>query len=143
MKKKLNHQEEEKIVAAIGKAEQLTSGEIRVHIESSCKGDPLDRGADLFFELKMNETRDRNGVLIYVALKDRKLAILGDSGINKVVPDGFWDQTSELMVNHFKREEYARGIEQAVLMAGEHLQKYFPLKDDDTNELSNEISKGD
>jgi uncharacterized membrane protein len=143
MKKKLNPQEEEKIVAAIGKAEQMTSGEIRVHVESSCKGDPLDRGADLFFELKMNETRDRNGVLIYVALKDRKLAILGDSGINKVVPDGFWNQTSELMVNHFKREEYARGIEQAVLMAGEHLQKYFPLKDDDTNELSNEISKGD
>ncbi len=143
MKKKLNPQEEEKIVAAIGKAEQMTSGEIRVHIESSCKGDPLDRGADVFFELKMHETRDRNGVLIYVALKDRKLAILGDSGINKVVPDGFWDQTSELMVNHFKREEYARGIEQAVLMAGEHLQKFFPLKDDDTNELSNEISKGD
>jgi uncharacterized membrane protein len=143
MKNKLNPQEEEKIVAAIGKAEQMTSGEIRVHIESSCKGDPLDRGADVFFELKMHETRDRNGVLIYVALKDRKLAILGDSGINKVVPDGFWDQTSELMVNHFKREEYARGIEQAVLMAGEHLQKFFPLKDDDTNELSNEISKGD
>ncbi len=143
MKKRLNHQEEEKIVSAIAKAEQMTSGEIRVHIESSCKGDPLDRGADLFFELKMHETRDRNGVLIYVALKDRKLAILGDSGINKVVPVGFWDQTRELMVSHFKREEYARGIEQAVLMAGEHLQKYFPLKEDDTNELSNEISRGD
>ncbi|MEX1189315.1 MAG: TPM domain-containing protein [Bacteroidia bacterium] len=143
MKTKLNHQEEEKIVAAIGQAEKLTSGEIRVHIESVCKGDPLDRGANVFFDLKMNETRDRNGVLIYIALKDRKLAILGDSGINKVVPDGFWDQTSKLMVDHFKREEFARGIEQAVLMAGEHLQKYFPLKDDDTNELSNEISKGD
>jgi uncharacterized membrane protein len=143
VKTKLNPEEEQKIVEAIGIAENMTSGEIRVHIESRCKGEVLDRGADLFYELKMNETRDRNGVLIYVALKDRKLAILGDTAINAVVPDGFWDKASNLMIEHFKSGQYATGIEQAVLLAGEQLKAYFPLKSDDTNELSNEISKGE
>lgn len=143
MKKKLSKEEEKAIVKAIEDAELLTSGEIRVHVESTCKGDPLDRGADLFYELKMHETRDRNGVLLYIALGDRKLAILGDSGINKVVPPNFWDSTSKIMVDHFKKEEYGEGIKKAVDMAGNQLQKYFPLKSDDTNELSNEISKGD
>lgn len=143
MKKKLSKEEEKAIVKAIEDAELLTSGEIRVHVESTCKGDPLDRGADLFYELKMHETRDRNGVLLYIALGDRKLAIMGDSGINKAVPPNFWDSTSKIMVDHFKKEEYGEGIKQAVVMAGNQLQKYFPLKSDDTNELSNEISKGD
>lgn len=143
MKIKLDSQEEERIVAAIGVAEKMTSGEIRVHIESRCKGNVLDRGADLFFQLKMNETRDRNGVLIYVALKDRRLAILGDTAINAAVPDGFWDKATTAMIEYFKEEKYAEGIEKAVLMAGEQLQAYFPLKNDDTNELTNAISKGE
>jgi uncharacterized membrane protein len=143
VKTKLSHQEEEQIVAAIGVAERLTSGEIRVHIESRCKGDVLDRGADLFFKLKMNETLERNGVLIYVALNDRKLAILGDAAINAVVPDGFWDKATATMIDCFKQDKYADGIEKAVLMAGEQLKAYFPLKDDDTNELTNAISKGE
>lgn len=142
MRSQLTPEEEQKIVEAIGIAENMTSGEIRVHIESRCKGDVLDRGADLFFDLKMHETRDRNGVLIYVALKDRKLAILGDTAINAVVADGFWDNATRLMIEHFKNEQYAIGIEKAVLLAGEQLKAYFPLKADDTNELSNEISKG-
>jgi uncharacterized membrane protein len=142
VKTQLSPEEEQKIVEAIGIAENMTSGEIRVHIESRCKGDVLDRGADLFFDLKMHETRDRNGVLIYVALKDRKLAILGDTAINAVVADGFWDNATRLMIEHFKNEQYAIGIEKAVLLAGEQLKAYFPLKADDTNELSNEISKG-
>lgn len=142
MRSQLTPEEEQKIVEAIGIAENMTSGEIRVHIESRCKGDVLDRGADLFFDLKMHETRDRNGVLIYVALKDRKLAILGDTAINAVVAEGFWDNATRLMIEHFKNEQYAIGIEKAVLLAGEQLKAYFPLKADDTNELSNEISKG-
>lgn len=143
MKNKLSKEEEKAIIRAIEDAELQTSGEIRVHVESECEGDPLDRGADVFYELKMHETRDRNGVLLYVALSSRKLAILGDSGINKVVPDNFWDSTSKIMVDHFKKEQYGEGIRKAVKMAGDQLQKYFPLKSDDTNELSNEISKGD
>jgi len=139
----LNPEEEDRIVAAIGIAEKMTSGEVRVHIESRCKGDVLDRGADLFFQLKMNETRDKNGVLIYVALKDRKLAILGDTAINAVVPDGFWEKATSVMIDSFKQDKYADGIEKAVLMAGEQLKAFFPLKDDDTNELTNAISKGE
>jgi uncharacterized membrane protein len=143
MKNKLTELEEKQIIDAIAVAEKRSSGEIRVHIESRCKGDVLDRGADLFFELGMEKTQERNGVLIYVALKDRKLAILGDAGINKVVPDGFWDQTKELMVNHFKQERFAEGIVQAVLLAGEQLSAFFPFKSNDSNELSNEISLGE
>jgi uncharacterized membrane protein len=142
MKRSLSHNEEQLIVEAIASAEKKTSGEIRVHIESTCKGDPLDRGADLFFELGMEKTRDRNGVLVYVALADRKLAILGDAGINKVVPAGFWDESKEIMVRHFRESKYAEGISEAVLKAGEELGKYFPLLSGDTNELSNEISRG-
>jgi uncharacterized membrane protein len=143
MKNKLTEEEEKLIVNAISVAEKRSSGEIRVHIETRCKGDALDRGADLFFELGMEKTRDRNGVLIYVALQDRKLAILGDAGINKVVPDGFWDNAKELMLTHFKQDRIAEGIEQAVLLAGEQLSTYFPFKSDDSNELSNQISRGE
>jgi uncharacterized membrane protein len=143
MKNKLTELEEKQIIDAIAVAEKRSSGEIRVHIESRCKGDVLDRGADLFFELGMEKTQERNGVLIYVALKDRKLAILGDAGINKVVPDGFWDKTKALMVDHFKQERFAEGIAEAVLLAGEQLSAYFPFKSNDSNELSNEISRGE
>ena len=87
----------------------VTSGEIRVHTEPHCKGNVLDRAADLFYKLKMQETAQRNGVLIYIAYKDRKLAIVGDKGINDVVPDDFWDSTFDVMTTHFKRGDFLRG----------------------------------
>lgn len=143
MKRRLSKEEEKLIVDAIQEAELLTSGEIRVHIEARCNKAPLDRAAEVFVKLGMEKTRDRNGVLIYIALNDRKLAIAGDTGINQVVPENFWNDTKSIMIEHFREDRIADGVKKAVLLAGEQLSKYFPLKSDDTNELSNEISRGD
>ena len=98
------------IAKAIEEAEHQTSGEIRVHIESKCKEEVLNRAAWLFKKLKMNQTKDRNGVLIYLSVNDRKFAILGDSGINKVVPEGFWNEIKEMMIGHFSRGEFGVGL---------------------------------
>jgi uncharacterized membrane protein len=138
----LTKEEESLIVAAIGTAEKETSGEIRVHIESVCKADAVDRAVEVFYSLKMEQTLQKNGVLIYVAVKDRKLAIIGDSGINAVVPDGFWDSTRDFLVDHFKTGKIAIGLAGAIELAGQQLKKYFPYQADDENELSNEISLG-
>jgi len=135
-------EQKQKIVNAIKSAELNTSGEIRVHIEKSCPEDVLDRAAFIFEKLKMHKTQLRNGVLFYLAVKDRKFAILGDAGINAKVPDDFWDKTKELMVSHFKDGDLARGLEEGIKMAGEQLKTYFPWETDDVNELSDEISFG-
>ena len=130
------------IVKAIEQAEHMTSGEIRVHVESKCKGEVLDRAAWLFKKLKMHETKDRNGVLIYLSINDRKFAIIGDAGINKVVPEGFWDDIKEMMIDHFKKGEFAPALIEGIEKTGEHLKKYFPWQEDDVNELPDEISYG-
>lgn len=135
--------EEDAIVASIASAEMNTSGEIRVHIETKCKKEPYERAIEVFHQLKMQNTELRNGVLIYVALEDRKLAILGDAGINKVVPENFWSSTKEKMVMHFKEGNFAQGISEAVESAGNNLKKYFPRESNDTDELSNELSRGE
>ena len=106
----LGKENETLITKAIEKAEHQTSGEIRVHVESKCKGEVLDRAAWLFKKLKMHETKDRNGVLIYLSINDRKFAIIGDAGINKVVPAEFWDENKEMMISHFKKGEFAIGL---------------------------------
>ena len=139
----ISKEEEDVIVAAIASAEMHTSGEIRVHVESKCETDPYAKAVVLFHELKMDETALQNGVLIYVALDDKKLAIIGDAGINKVVPEYFWDTTKERMIQHFKEDKFADGIAEAVTAAGYHLKKYFPRANDDANELSNELSRGE
>ena len=138
----LGKENETLIVQAIESAEHQTSGEIRVHIESKCKEEVLDRAAWLFKKLKMHATKERNGVLIYLSINDRKFAIIGDSGINKVVPEGFWDDIKEMMVDHFKKDEFAIGLIGGIEKAGEQLKKYFPWQTNDTNELSDEISYG-
>lgn len=138
----LGKENETLIVQAIESAEHQTSGEIRVHIESKCKEEVLDRAAWLFKKLKMHATKERNGVLIYLSINDRKFAIIGDSGINKVVPEGFWDNIKEMMVDHFKKDEFAIGLIGGIEKAGEQLKKYFPWQTNDTNELSDEISYG-
>jgi uncharacterized membrane protein len=130
------------ITKAIENAEHQTSGEIRVHIESKCREEVLDRAAWLFKKLKMHETKDRNGVLIYLSINDRKFAIIGDSGINKVVPEGFWNDIKEMMIDHFKKGEFAIGLVEGIEKTGEHLKQFFPYQEDDVNELPDEISYG-
>jgi uncharacterized membrane protein len=136
--------EEEKklIVSAIVEAERNTSGEIQVHIEKHCVPDVLDRAAEVFAILKMNKTKQRNGVLIYLAIKDHKFAILGDAGINAVVPKDFWENIKETMRGFFKKGEFAKGLTTGIQMAGEQLKHHFPYLSDDKNELSDEISFG-
>ncbi len=135
-------EEIEKIKLAIEQAEKLTSGEIRVHIENTCKGDVLDRAATLFDKLDMAKTELRNGVLFYIAVKSHKLAILGDLGINANVPQNFWQSVKDIMVDHFRNNEYTDGLVKGITMAGEQLKTYFPWQKDDANELSDEISFG-
>lgn len=130
------------ITRAIQEAELNTSGEIRVHIESKCKGDPLDRAAYIFKELQMHKTELRNGVLFYMAINDRKFAILGDAGINNVTPENFWDDIKEVVFENFNLGKFAQGISEGILMAGEALNYSFPYQDNDVNELSDEISFG-
>lgn len=129
-----------KIVAAIQEAEKDTSGEIRVHIDNFCKGDAIERATEVFFKLKMNETVQRNGVLIYLAVKDHKFAIIGDEGINNVVENDFWEDIKNDMIQSFRNNLFTDGIIYGVLRCGKKLKAYFPHQENDIDELSNEIS---
>ena len=131
------------IVDAIRKAELNTSGEIRVHVDKRCRKDVLDRALYVFKKLKMEQTRDRNGVLLYVAVDSHKTAIIGDEGVNAVVPPDFWNSIIDCAVKRFAKGEYAEGITEAVTAVGEVLKQHFPYRDDDINELPDEISFGD
>ena len=134
--------QQKQIVDAIKSAELNTSGEVRVHIESVCNVDVLERAAQVFAKLEMHKTALRNGVLMYLAIETRTFAIIGDSGINQVVPTGFWDSTKELMISHFKTGNYTQGLVQGILKAGEQLKAHFAYQENDVNELPDEISFG-
>jgi len=134
--------EEQEIVAAIGLAEKNTSGEIRVHIEKETSMAPIDRAVEVFHMLHMEQTQQRNGVLIYLAVESKQFAICGDAGIDSKVAADFWDTTKDIMLAHFKNGHFKQGLIDGILKAGEQLKTHFPYQDDDTNELSNEISKG-
>ncbi|MEW4924373.1 TPM domain-containing protein [Algibacter sp. 2305UL17-15] len=134
--------EEEDIVEAIRIAEQNTSGEIRVHIEKTAKVDAVNRAMEVFHYLKMDNTKQQNGVLIYVAVEDKNFVIYGDKGINDVVPDNFWESTKNEMQHHFKAGNFKKGLIAGILKAGQQLEKFFPWQHSDVNELSNDISKG-
>jgi uncharacterized membrane protein len=138
----LSKEDEQVIVEAIRVAEKNTSGEIRVHIEQTTSKVPFDRALEVFYELRMNETQQQNGVLFYFAVADKSFAICGDKGINDVVSADFWDCTKDKMTEQFKAGNFKQGIVDGILNAGEQLKKYFPWSEEDTNELSNEISKG-
>jgi uncharacterized membrane protein len=138
----LTKEEEQEIISTIRVAEKNTSGEIRVHIEATSDKDPYERSLEVFHLLKMNNTKDENAVLIYVAVKDKKFVIYGDKGINEVVPKNFWNSTKDVMQNHFKNGNFKQGIVDGILKAGEELKAHFPWQIDDENELSNDISKG-
>lgn len=145
-KKDLNFTEDEKslIVQAVKQAEHRTSGEIRVFVESHCRFlDPLDRAVEVFHELKMEATEKRNAVLLYVALKDRQLAILGDAGIHAQVGDEFWNARVAKLIEEFNGANYIAGISECVLKIGEALASHFPYEGaTDKNELSDEIVFG-
>lgn len=144
MKDTITAEDEALVVAAIAEAEKNTSGEIRAHIENTCQGIVLDRATQVFASLHMHQTKQRNGVLFYVALKSHQFAVLGDAGINAVVPPNFWNEVTATVIRHFKTGQYAEGLRQGILMAGEQLKAYFPYAGDahDTNELKNDISFG-
>lgn len=135
-------EEQQAIVEAIKEAELNTSGEIRVHIESHCKIDSCDRAAYIFNYLGMCKTKERNGVLFYLAVKSRKFAVIGDSGIDAKVPDGFWDSVKASLASDFAKGDFAGGLIRGIRMAGESLKKYFPYSSDDVNEQPDEISFG-
>lgn len=128
------------VKAAIARAEKNTSGEIRVHIEEKCSEDVLDRAAFIFEKLAMHQTESRNGVLVYIATGDHKLAILGDAGINAKVEADFWEDCTNHLISQIKKELLVSGLCEAIIMAGEQLKSHFPYQSDDKNELSDEIS---
>lgn len=147
----LTSEEEASIVGAIRIAERNTSGEIRIHLESHSnppdsktdeRKDALDRAEEVFEMLNMHNTKESNGVLIYVAVEDRTLVIMGDKGINERVGQDFWESTKDIMINYFKEGEIKQGLVNGILKAGEQLKKYFPYKKEDINQLPDDISVG-
>lgn len=132
--------QQEDIRQAIMNAELDTSGEIRVHIENTCKGEVMDRALVIFKKLEMEKTTSRNGVLIYLAVKNRKFAIIGDEGIHTAVKETFWDNIKHKMLNLFRENQFTDGLIEAIHETGTQLKKHFPYKSDDVNELSDEIS---
>jgi uncharacterized membrane protein len=139
----LSAQDEAEIIEAIRIAEAKTSGEIRVHIEGSLNDSIEERALEVFYHFKMDNTKLQNGVLNYVAVNDKSFCIYGDKGINTVVASDFWDCTKDTIQNHFKQEDFKQGLIDGILNAGQELSKHFPWHHHhDTDELSNEISKG-
>ncbi|MEX0857832.1 MAG: TPM domain-containing protein [Balneolaceae bacterium] len=142
MKNFLSTEQEQHIVDAIKQAEKETSGEIRVHIEKKCKAESaIDRAKEVFAELEMHETEQRNGVIVYVATKDHKVAVWGDEGIHEKVGQEFWDEELELILKYFREGDYETGLMEGVLQIGQKLKENFPYEQKgEVNELPNEIS---
>lgn len=136
----LTAQQQETVVNAVRLAEKDTSGEIRIHIDGKCKGDPIERAKVVFNRLGMNKTELQNGVLIYLSCESKVFAIIGDKGINELVPENFWADVIETMGKEFRSGRFAEGLVEGVRMAGEKLKTYFPYQDDDENELPDNIS---
>lgn len=142
-KKFFSGEEQQLIVDAIRQAERSTSGEIRVYVESRCSYmDALDRAVEIFAEMGMQATKERNGVVLYVAIKDRQLAVFGDEGIHHKVGTDYWNDEVNKMIRAFNRENFAEGIAKCISDIGNALQHFFPYTDKDENELSDEIQFG-
>ena len=138
----LSKKEEQEIVNTIKEAEMLTSGEIRVHLESSLQKNIQERALEVFHMLEMGNTNLHNGVLFYIAIESKAFAIYGDKGINKVVPNLFWENTRDIVISNFQKGRYKEGLLKGILEAGKQLKEYFPRMDNDCNELPDQISKG-
>lgn len=136
----LTEEQEQRIIKAIAEAENKTSGEVRVHIEHKSNRDPLERAARIFHELGMDETELQNGVLIYIATEDHKAAVYAGKGIHKQVEEGFWNDVLNILLDHFKQQEFEAGIVEAVKIVGNKLKELYPYRRDDINELTDEIS---
>ncbi|HLV45859.1 MAG TPA: TPM domain-containing protein [Flavobacterium sp.] len=137
----LTPKEEQAIVKAIRQAENLTSGEIRVHLEAHTDLQPLERAKEVFVQLNMQKTEARNGVLFYIGVVDHSFVVLGDEGINRVVDADFWESIKDLVITYFKQKQYQEGLVAGILNAGEQLKTHFPISKNDIDELPNEISK--
>ena len=137
----LSELDKKSIVNAIQSAEELTSGEIRVHLHKKGGNDPFIEAKRVFERLGMTKTKERNGVLIYVCFAHKQLAILGDQGINDRVPEGFWDELYLSMAEAFRNDQHRQGICEAIKRIGEKLSAHFPVNEDNPNELSNEITE--
>ncbi len=137
----LTAQEEKRIVEAIQQAEKNTSGEIRVHLESSIEKPSMQHAQEVFKLIGMQNTKEDNGVLFYVDVANNVFAALGDKGIDNVVPDDFWDSVKNIVISAFKQQKYADGLVAGILEVGNKLKQYFPYQADDVNELPDEISK--
>jgi len=138
----LSLKEEQEIVEAIRVAECDTSGEIRIHIEKTCAIDVYERALDVFHILKMDNTKQQNGVLIYVAVDNKSFVIFGDQGINNIVGLDFWNSTRDKISSQFKSGNFKQGIIDGIKEAGKVLSKHFPWQHGDSDELENTISKG-
>lgn len=145
-KKKLFFSKEDNhlIVKAIRQAEKSTSGEVRVFVESRCSWmDSIDRAAEVFYMLKMEQTEQRNAVLVYIAMKDHQLAVFGDEGIHMKVGSAYWNKVVSEMLSRFNSNDYAIGIAECIIQIGDALDNYFPYNSDtDRNELPDEIVFG-
>ncbi len=142
-KKFFTSEEQKRILEEIRRAEECTSGEIRIHLDRHSHGDALEKAKKVFTRLGMTKTKARNGVLIYVATDHRKFAIVGDDGIHKAVPENFWVEVKEKMQDRFRRGEFCEGMRVGIRIIGQELKTYFPAQKTDPDELPNEISESD
>ena len=140
----LNDDEQERVVHAVSVAENMTSGEIRLVVENVVGANTTvyEKAKQYFEKLNMHKTVQRNGVLLYLAIEDHQFAIIGDAGINNKVADDFWESTKEKMLLHFRNGDFVSGLVEGIHEAGEQLRQYFPRKEDDVNELPNDIHFG-
>lgn len=135
-----DQQEQALLIGSIALAELKTSGEIRLHIENICFGSEIKRAEKVFTQLKMQDTKERNGVLIYMAVLSRKIAVVGDEGIHQKLGNEFWKKIVDDLIKKFKESSKALALSECISDCGEQLGKFFPRKSDDTNELTNTIS---
>lgn len=135
-------EEQALLIKAIEEAEQNTSGEIRLHVENFCFGNPVDAAIKTFHRLKMQNTKERNGVLFYIAVISHKMAIVGDEGIHQKLGESFWKNLSDKLISSFKQKGHAAVLAMCIWECGNELKKIFPIKEDNKNELSNSISFG-
>ncbi len=134
--------ERHRIVAAIQRAEDETSGEIRVHVEAHCPGDATARAREVFAILGMHRTAMRNATLIYVATADHKFAVVADEGMDAIVPAGFWEGIRDTMAADFRRGRFCEGVCLGIASIAEHLHAHFPAEPGARNQLSDGISEG-
>lgn len=142
MKELFSEEQQKVLVEAIAAAEANTSGEIMLHIERACKGDPVARAWKIFARLKMHKTKLRNGVLIYLATESHQFAVIGDEGIHKRVGNSFWELNRDEALRAFKEGRFTEGLISVLNHIGEQLHRYFPTEGDNPNELKNDISFG-